>query len=220
MSQQQQRVPTITDDSKYCFYGRKAEGAQRAPKGFFSEFKGNISFNVWPNDPSYNGKPLRFGMDVALFNVFLEKMEEIIASKEAVQDHIVIKTGKPTDLREVGTIIIGKNDKGVVYIAAKTSEVKPIQMLIRPNRYMDLVRADGTPYSEGEMSSRYAKGLFKLLGKVLVDRAIANYEAPTFGNKGGNGGGNRNGGGFNGGGNRGGYGGGNNNTNFDDDIPM
>lgn len=217
---QAERKPSILEDNKFALFGKRAEGSKGAPKLFFNVFKGNVSASCFPNHPQAQVKSVRLGMSGDLWKLFVQSVYKVIDHEGTVQEHIKVNTGKPSDLKEVGTLVAGKDEEGIVYLALKANGLpQPIKFTMMPTNYLTLFRSDGTPIPKGELSVRYARGYFEAVDYFVLQEVRETYE--PYKPQGG-GGGQRRGGGGNWGNNSGG--GWNNNSSGGgggfDDIPL
>lgn len=224
MADQNARQPNILEDRKYSLMAPKFDGGKGQPKLFFNVFKGNVACNVFTNNPNeQDSKPIRIGLSGPLWGMLVELILKVTETEGAQQEHLPVSKGKPGELQNAGTLVVGKDEQGVVYLAPKAQGRQVIKFKIMPDMYADLVKSDGTPYADGDKSVLFTKGFIKIVDFLVKGQIAATWEKVVWqGNKGGGGGGWNKGGNGGGGGGYGGGGGGGNygNNNTSDDFPM
>lgn len=206
--------PIVLDDKKFALYGQASEGGKGPPKLSFSVFRGNPAIIVFPNDPNDSeSKPIRAAMDLFSWGSFVSAVQNAITSEPGTQYRIANKKGPPQKVFVETTTVIGKDDEGVIYISVLAKDRAKKRFDIMPNRYTELLSADGNPMDRGQASQIFAAGFIDVLNNTVQHYCRERYEPPQQGGNRGGGGGNRGGSGGGsggGGGNNWNQGGGNN----------
>lgn len=191
-----ERTPNILEDNKYSLKGKRFDGGKGPPKMFFNVFKGNPSLNVYPNNPNEpDAKPIRIALSGPLWGMLLELIRKITETDGVQQEHLPCFKGKPQEKIDAGTIVVGKDEQGVIYLVGKgPNGGQPIPFKVLPDMYANLVNKDGTPWPIGEKSKLYSKGFFDAIDDILKTQIKATWEKAVWQGAGGGGGFNRNGG--------------------------
>jgi hypothetical protein len=211
-----QPVKTILDDRKFSLYAKRPDGAKFPPRLTFGVWNGNASITVFTGEDG--AKPIRVGMSADVWGTFVSQMQLIIDGPRDTHVKLVNYTGKPQDRKVSGTVIVGKDADGVVYLAVQLEGRPTKKFSIFPSMYLVIIHKDGTEYTPEEKSVGYAKGFIAQLDKHVTALMRSTWQPPQP----------RQPGGYKGGGNSGGYNsnrGGNSDfqnkaAQFDDDLPM
>lgn len=215
----EERKPNILDDKKYSLTAPRIDGAKMPPKLSFSVYKGNPAVVAYTNVPGEDTKPIRCAFSGPGMGMLFALMDKVIAHQGACQFQVPLMKGKPSELRTNSTLVVGKDDDGVIYMAPKADGRRPVKFRMLPDLYHQLVKQDGTEFTKAEYSELYAPGYLRAIEPILFKQCDATYEKQTFqggGNKGGWNKGN-NGGGYNNNNSGGNFGG---SKDFDNDFPM
>lgn len=215
-------VKTALDERKLALYGKKPEGAQRAPKMVVSVMMNNPRFTVFTGNQS--NEVLIARMDSPSFIAVLESVFEAIETEPGFTRTFVNMTGAPSNMVEDTRLTVGKNNKGIIFLSVYKGEGDRIIFPFLPSMYHKVYGDDGE-VEPGKLSCLYAKAWCTILTNLIPNVLDTHYVEPPPYQK--NGGGNYNRGGGNsggqskGGGNTGG-GGDSTVTAFDgfDDMPM
>lgn len=212
---------TALNEQKLRLFGTNPNGG-RAPMAQFGMVMNQPRIDIFTNvEGDSNNGIIRAAMDTPTFYSFLELLKRAVEGPADSCDKIINKTGKPPEPFMVSTTVIGKDREGVVFFSViDKDENRPrLQFKFLPSNYHNLVKRDGSAFSEAEMSEVYAMSFYHLLQNLVANVLDTHFierkpQQRGGGNRGGYGGGNRGGGGGNYGGNRGGgggnYGGGSN----------
>lgn len=194
-------------------------GGTKSPRLSIYYHKNKVSIEVRTNVPSdMDGQErgiIRAEIDPHVFFMFLsalrgaadgapgERPERIRIKRPDFQKR---NNGEP--VLEC-TLVFGKDQEGVVYISVLSwkKDRPAIRFPFAIDKFIELVKADGSPWSKADASVELARGYCKLWEQLIPQYMFNRYKQEEF--KPRNGGGGGGGGGYNGGGyNRQGGGGG------------
>ena len=174
----------------------------------------NLSWDVYgnnprivvaTNDPALATLDRKFGritaaMDTPTFEVFLELLDQAIASEGPTRSKIECYTmpkGSTFSTPPIlaSDVFVGKDQEGCVFISVVMREQEgwPVVKFIfsAPDaRFHKIYRTDGTELSKTEMSGLYARAYRRMLATMMPAVLVANYVEPPPYNPGGPRGGN------------------------------
>lgn len=210
MSQQQnfvsKRKPNALAEYKLRLIGKPVGGAGRAPTLSMVVVKNQphivVRTNV-ENDKNY-GK-IEAKLDTLTFFALIEEIERIAAGPNGTRTAISnmghpFTNGQRSKEAKLDTrITVGKTGEGVVWIAVTSWEQgRPvIQFSFTPSQYHNWANADGTPLTEAEVSTRYAKAFTHSMSQLVPFILYSEHVEPEQRNQGGGGGGQGGGGNWN-----------------------
>lgn len=214
---------TIFDHPKLAIYADRREGKQKSASLKYVVHNNNPRFRYYTNDGSGQGA-LAIPLDPYIAENFFIDLEEVIANKEP--DRITRdiraswKNGQKLDKPEsIARLHVGRNDKGLIYIALKFGEMVPDVFTFGPAYFGIPYSATGDKEDAIKTSEKAAKSYLRVLRNLTYVHMVVNAKDMR---KGGNQGGNNY--------NKGGNGGGGYNNNqqnasksaedFGDDIPF
>ena len=112
-------------------------------------------------------------LDPVSFQVFLDLFERTIHAEPGTKHKIALKTTQyennqpTTDMRHLSDLRFGKTEEGIVWIALTTDTHPKIMFEFRPSRFVEFYHADGTTFSDSEMSMLHASAFVKLLRDIF-----------------------------------------------------
>lgn len=176
------RAVTILDDKKFSIFGPST--GTGTPRLFFGVTNnGNPYAMVFTNDPNDTEKtPIRAAMDPVIWGAFVSTCKAVWADpKFPCEVRMENKTGKPTATMTDTVSVIGRDDKGVCYIAILKKGRPAKRFSILPTIYMNLVDRDGNQVPEGRQSELFAPGWLASLD-FHVNDLVAKMYKPFEGN--------------------------------------
>jgi len=201
------------------------QGGTKSPRLSIYYHKNKVSIEVRTNVQSdMDGQErgiIRAEIDPHMFFLFLSVLRKTIDGPNGERpERIRIKrpdfqkrnNGEPV---LESTIAVGKDADGVVYISVLSwkKDRPAIRFPFAIDKFIELVKADGSPWGKAEASVELARGYCNLWEQLIPQYMFNRYKQEEFKPRDGGGGYNRGGGGGGGGYNRGGgnYGGGQSN---------
>lgn len=201
-----QREKNAADTREITLYGVAPKQGERAATMVFSCFNNAPRFKIYrPNDQ----KPLDLKLDMMGLAEVLRSVEELSRSREPNQYRWALDGFvAPGKKGVVGTLIAGRDDKGVLYMGATSyGWEKPERFNFRPYRFFKRVDREGNPVPEHEVSAVLARAWANLINDIAIEVFTKEYKHPEPKQQNGQGGYNNNrgnnGGGYNQGGNSG-----------------
>lgn len=192
-------VKNVLDDRKLRLTAPPTGGAIRPHELQVSLYNSNPGLTVFTNiDNDKNKGVIRAGMDAQAFYFFLERViavadhqgevTEIIDNKEKIKDE---STGKNV-MQTASRTVIGKGKDGKVFISVLSpdNERPKIKFTFGQHYYHPVVRKEGTPLSDAEVSVAMARGWVRLMRNLVAPTMVHAYVAPTPQAQGGGGSGN------------------------------
>ena len=180
-------------------------------KGKFSnlgfEFKNNNpAIVVRTNDPQDLNAGRGWGrisanLDIPAFYVFIVHLKEAIESEGEYKkkcenyNHDYVNGQRSEEIKHISDLWVGKDKEGCVYISvlSKKDDKAVIKFVFGPsdNRWHKYMHADGTPFTKGDLSAKYARAWLMILKQVTGNLIVQEYVAPMprkpFGQQGGGG---------------------------------
>lgn len=201
------RVKTGLDEYKLRLSAPPSQGATKPASLAFSLVANQPRIDVYTNVPNdkQNGN-IRAAMDAPTFWALIEALKIVIDGEAGQKISIPNKNytwweGKRSDEPKlVSTTIVGKDKEGVVFISVVAKDRPFIKFPFLPSLFHTLVKADGSGFTDAEMSILYAKGYAKNLPMLYASVSDTHYQEPkpkdgAGGGQGGQGGYQRSGGG-------------------------
>lgn len=175
----------------------------------------NPRFVVWVNDPTYteNYGKIMAKLDTPAFFGVIQMLEDAIAAPGKFRmklDNLETtwQNNKPGPARVSSSIIVGKEEDGVIYITVSAPRAPNIKFLFSVHEWHHFINADGSPLSPGDASVKWVQSRIRIWTALLPHLLVTEYEQPKPKEGQGQGGGGGYGGNRQQGGNGGGNGGG------------
>lgn len=190
---QQARKPlpkTAFDELKLRMEGPPQEGQRRPPNLRVSVIKNSPRIDVFTNieNDRDNGR-ISAPMDAMTFFTLVELTNNIADGEPDNQIMVANKTGRPGEQRVISHTVIGKDREGRCFISVIAQDRPKIKFTFAPSAWHSMVKMDGTPVPEAEVSVVYAKAWARLMAELVPNVLDHHFEERVFSPKGGNGGG-------------------------------
>lgn len=171
------RETTILDDKKFSIFGNGGEKG-RSRLFFGVTANGNPYAMVFTNDPQDPERgPIRAAMDPVIWGVFVNTCRTVWNDPKAPNEiRIENKAGKPTAVFTDTVTVVGKDEKGVCYLAILKKGRPSKRFNILPTIYMNLVDREGNQIPEGLQSSIFAPGWLDRLDYHVCELVKTNYK--------------------------------------------
>lgn len=167
---------TCLNEWKLRLVGPIQKGAEKPPMMAFNVINNQPRIDVYtgvPNDA--DGGRISAPMDTLVWGVFLTLLEEIADGPNDTQKQIVNRTGHPSEMVELSTTYIGKDNDGRVYLSIVALDRPRIKFVLRPSNYHSLGNKEGEPLSEAETSVKMAKSVVRIFEGLVNNVLDSNY---------------------------------------------
>lgn len=153
----------IEDNEKYTRWGTHWPDSKRGPAWSVKLYEGNPRIGIYMNDGS-KASNITIATDPFLFNTVMDEIIKVanehppftpgirrMFKYKNSRDHFNRPLDKPA---EITRLMIGRNDKGCVYIAAQMKQIKNIpELVFGQNWWGELADGSGELLSDAEVSS-------------------------------------------------------------------
>jgi hypothetical protein len=150
----------------------------------------NARLTVWTNDPNDTGESKGYGkivanIDLPMFFMFTTKLDEVANHVGEVKYTFQIKGytffgGKRSDSQVVmSELWVGKDKDGLVWMSLTMRDRPRIKFVFGLSLFGCLLKGDGTPLTDSEISVMDAKGRCKILENMIPTLAVNNYVPPV-----------------------------------------
>lgn len=164
---------------------KPVEGSNRPGNLKFTIVKNNPRIDVYTNSPNDKDNGLiRAAMDAPACYALLQMLAEVIDgpadNKYKMNNYnYTFYDGKRSDEPKlISTTHVGKDKKGVVYIAVTAKDRPFLKFNFLPSIYHTLIKSDGTEMDQAEASVIYAKGMLTLLTNLIANVLDSTYVEP------------------------------------------
>lgn len=171
------------NEKKLQIHAQNATGKSATLK--FNVNKNYPRIDVYTNDDNdpKQKEPIRAALDQPSFYLFLMMLEQAAKSKDVYEKAIDNKGhtffgGKRSEKPEIiSRLIVGKDDKGVVYITVSAKNRPKIKFPLLPTNWNDLVDAvTGQKASPGETSYLMALAWKEMLSQMVGTYLVMNFK--------------------------------------------
>lgn len=189
------------------------QGSTKQPRFSVHYHKNKIALEVRTNVPADMNRRehgiIRAELQPQVFFMFLGLLQKAVDGPVGERPERMVLKRPDFQKRNNGDPVVearlafGKTQEGVVFISVLSpdKERPAIQFKFLPDKFVEAVKGDGSPWGDAELSVALANGYLQMWRQLLPFYVYHRYEPEEFK---GNGGGNGNNGGGNGGYNNGG----------------
>jgi len=178
---------TILNEFRMRLIGSTLQGADRPPTLTFKVKKNRPHVSVWTNLPNDKNKGMiEADLDFPSFEVLLGLMESIESlppgENRAIKclDQVWAQGGPSKDLKPISKVVVGREADGTAFLSVLSwDSTRPvIKFPIRPSRYHQFIKADGSPMDEQTASLLYAPAWARVLRGLIWDMLRTEYVPP------------------------------------------
>lgn len=176
---------TALNEYKLTLSCKPAEGSTKPGNLRFTVVSNQPRIDVYTNVPNdKNNGLIRAAMDAPTCYAMLDMMNGIIngPADNKVKINNLNHTwfdGKRSDEAKLISIThIGKDKRGVVYIAVTAKDRPFLKFNFLPSQYHALLNGDGTDMDVADVSCHYARGMMTLWSQLIANVLNSHYVEP------------------------------------------
>lgn len=151
------------------------EGAERESEFFIEVNDGNVHLNVrnhLPEEKDMNWGRVKARVGLNVFIGWIEVALDFIATgqkgKMKMDNYSHYQGGKYTEqMGKENDLIWGCDDNGVYYITVHEQGRRAVRFDFKPTKWHHMVKGDGQPFSDAEISKFFFRGWLKSLRQVV-----------------------------------------------------